>query len=172
MEEFITIENTQGYVSEEVRLNKIVSKAVMSLNAENEFQLSFESSYMKRFNGITERFTTIKITLPNDDLNPKGFYILKVRNGGWGYALRFVSKSGKFNELYFPHDEKFYPVLSKFEALLNSKYMDSVTSSVLTYVLNQIKTFSFEGQSCPDFLTNLIQIAKSQEKRNKSNFNV
>ena len=181
MHECLSIDNTTGWITQILTDDENEIKAKMDWQTKRA-RVHIESGFReypvyvnwKKQGTQTTSFTTITLSFLDDKRHTKFNYVLRNRDYN-GPSMQYISRTGNNNYKVPKGSGPYESVLDyiKYYLLGDNEDMDLTTSSVLTYMLEQMQLEKCDNTSCPEFLSRLVELGNQQrEQRIKQGQNV
>ena len=178
MHEFLSLDNTSGWITQILTDDENEIKAKMDWQAKG-VRIHCESgfreypryvSWCKKQGTDTSTFTTVTVSLLDKE-HIKCAYVLRNRNYN-APTLQYLSRTGNRNRVIKKGSEEYFSVLQNIASLLDNEDMDLSTSTMLTYILEQMQLEECDTKTCPDFLLRFVELGNQQrEQRSKQRQN-
>lgn len=173
MHECLLLDNTSGWITQISTEDENEIKAHMDWQTDG-VRIHYESGFReypryinmwKKQGTETTSFTTVTLSLLDDKGHTKSAYVLRNRDYANTPSLQYLSRTGRNNHRIQNGSEEYLSVLENLTNLLDNQNMDSATSSMLVYMLKQMRLGKCDNTSCPEFLSKLVKLGNQQRQR-------
>ena len=133
-------------------------------------KIHFESRYqeetivkVKECKTFKSSFTNALISILDSSNNVIGRYILRTKDYN-GPTIEHLSIAPNCHYKIKNGSAEYNSILEYLCTLLNGDRMDITTSSLLTYLIEQMQLEKCDNTSCPEFLSRLVELGNQQHK--------
>ena len=175
MHECLSLDKTSGWITQiltddgDEQINEIKSNMDWQTNgARIHCESGFREhprygNWNKKQGTFKETFTTVTVSLIDDKEHTKCAYVL--RNRGYNApTLQYLSRTGNRNRNIQKGSEEYFSVLQNIASLLDNEDMDLSTSTMLTYILEQMQLEECDTKTCPVFLLRFVELGNQQRE--------
>ena len=177
MHECLLLDKTSGWVTEQKEEFYSEKRCFLDWNSELS-RIHFESNCVEAYadwnkkDKKTTSSTKVAIATTDNEVNIITVYVLVIDATYTGYTyMREIV--GNYEHHVLKDTPEYKLNLEKVSNLLADKNMDTTTSSILKFVLDQMQKEKCEDTSCPEFLSRLVELGnKQQEQKMKQRQNL
>jgi len=171
MHECLLLDKTSGWITQILTDDENEIKAKMDWQTKGA-RIHFESGFReypryvnmcKKQGTDTTTFTTVTVSVLDDKNHTRYAYVL--RNNDYNApTLQYLSRTGNSNHRIQKGSEEYFSVLQNIASLLDNEDMDLSTSTMLTYILEQMQLEECDTKTCPTFLLRFVELGNQQRE--------